>query len=82
MATLIQTVKTIVVTHMSQIPLVELQHLAITGELTSSILVDGTEIEEGDFEAKEERDRAQLTGLIQCGDFTDRFYHKSIFRKE
>jgi hypothetical protein len=71
-AALIETIKTTVVTYVSQIALVEQQRLAITGELTFSISANGTEPEEDDFEAREERDKQQLKGLMQCGDFTDR----------
>ena len=47
---LIQTIKTTVVTYVSQIALVEQKRLVITGELTLSIFANGTEPEDDDFE--------------------------------
>jgi len=66
----IKTIKTTVVTYVSQIALVEQQRLSITGELTFSISV--SKPGEDDIKGKEKRDKAQLSGLMQCGDFTDR----------
>merc|ERR1719312_2469012 len=60
-----------VITYVSQISILEQKKLQIGGSLKFEISLPPVEDTE-DFEKLEERDKAQLEGLMRCGDFTER----------
>merc|ERR1712013_488560 len=60
-----------VITYVSQISILEQKKLQIGGSLKFEISLPPVEDTE-DFEKLEERDKAQLEGLMLCGDFTER----------
>merc|ERR1712106_644135 len=68
---LIIIIQNTVMTFVSQITILEQKNLQIGGELKFSISLPPVEDKE-DYKRLEERNEAQLKGLMRCGDFTER----------
>ena len=68
---LIITIQNTVLTFVSQISILEQKRLLLGGELAFSISLPSVTFEEN-FSLRAERQKLQLTGLMECGGFTDR----------
>jgi hypothetical protein len=68
---LVIIIKNSVMTYVSQISILEQKKLQIGGELNFPFSLPPV-MEKEDFKKREERDKIQLEGLMQCGDFTER----------
>ena len=64
------TIQNTVLTYVSQISILEQKRLLIGGELSFSTSLPSVTFEE-DFTLRTERQKLQLSGLMQCGGFTD-----------
>ena len=69
---LIFILQNVVLTYVSQISIVEQKRLLLGGGLTFSISLDSEGVGAEDFQMKTRVEKAQLEGLMRCGDFTDR----------
>merc|ERR1712106_598199 len=74
---LIIIIQNTVMTFVSQITILEQKNLQIGGELKFTISLPPVEDKE-DFKRLEERNEAQLRGLMRCGDFTERSIQQSF----
>ena len=61
-----------VLVYVSQISILEQRRLLLGGQLNFSFSISSVGVDQEDFQKLTEIDQSQLSGLMQCGDFTDR----------